>query len=68
MYPIISFIAMIAITYIRVITKLPNSEQFYKGKVKTHKYINRQISQQPENCENRNDPDLVQAFSKEMVG
>jgi hypothetical protein len=68
MYPIISFIAMIAITYIRVITKLPNSEQFYKGKVKTHKYINRQISQQPENCENRNDPDLVQAISKEMVG
>jgi hypothetical protein len=28
--------------YIRVITKLPNSEQFYKGKVKTHNYINRQ--------------------------
>jgi hypothetical protein len=27
---------------LRVITKLPNSEQFYKGKVKTHKYINRQ--------------------------
>ena len=24
------------------ITKLPNSEQFYKGKVKIHKYINRQ--------------------------
>jgi hypothetical protein len=47
---------------IRVITKLPNSEQCYKGKVKTHKYINRQISQKPENCENRNDPDLVQAF------
>jgi hypothetical protein len=23
-----------------------------------------QISQQPENCENRNDPDLVQAFLK----
>jgi hypothetical protein len=23
-------------------TKLPNSEQSYKGKVKTHKYINRQ--------------------------
>ena len=22
------------------------------------------ISQQPENCENRNDPDLVQAFIK----
>ena len=27
---------------IRVTTKLPNSEQSYKGKVKTHKYINRQ--------------------------
>ena len=27
---------------IRVITKLPNSEQSYKGKVKTHKHINRQ--------------------------
>jgi hypothetical protein len=44
--------------------KLPNSEQSYKGKVKTHNYINRQISQQPENCENRNDPDLAQAFLK----
>jgi hypothetical protein len=48
--------------YIRVITKLPNSEQSSKGKVKTHKYINRKNHQQPENCENRNDPDLVQAF------
>ena len=28
--------------YIRVITKLPNSEQSNKAKVKTHKYINRQ--------------------------
>jgi hypothetical protein len=27
---------------ISVITKLPNSEQSYKGKVKTHTYINRQ--------------------------
>ena len=27
---------------IRVITKLPNSEQSYKGKVKTHKFIDRQ--------------------------
>jgi hypothetical protein len=35
--------------YVTVLTKLPNSEQSYKGKVK--------ISQQPENCENRNDPD-----------
>jgi hypothetical protein len=25
----------------KVITKLPNSEQSYKGKVKTHNYINR---------------------------
>ena len=51
----------------KVITKLPYSEQSYKRKVKTHNYINRQISQQPENCENcenRNDPDLVKAFLK----
>jgi hypothetical protein len=27
---------------VRAITKLPNSEQSAKGKVKTHKYINRQ--------------------------
>jgi hypothetical protein len=27
---------------IRVITKLPNSEQSYKGKVKAHMHINRQ--------------------------
>jgi hypothetical protein len=27
---------------IKVMTKLPNSEQSYKGKVKTHNYINRQ--------------------------
>ena len=26
----------------KVITKLPNSEQSSKGKVKTHKYINKQ--------------------------
>ena len=32
----------IRIIEIRVITKLPNSEQSYKGKVKTHNYINRQ--------------------------
>jgi hypothetical protein len=30
------------IVSIKVITKLPNSEQSYKGKVKTHNYINRQ--------------------------
>jgi hypothetical protein len=45
--------------YNNINLKLPNSEQSYKGKVKTHNYINR-----PENCENRNDPDLVQAFLK----
>ena len=33
----------ISVSYgIRVITKLPNSEQSYKGKVKTNNYINRQ--------------------------
>jgi hypothetical protein len=32
--------------HIRVITKLPNSEQSYKWKVKTHKYINRLQSTQ----------------------
>ena len=30
------------VSLIRIITKLPNSEQSYKGKVKTHNYINRQ--------------------------
>ena len=34
---------------IKVITKLPNSEQSYKGKVKTHKYINRQNQSTTEN-------------------
>ena len=43
------------------VTKLPYSEQSYKGKVKTHEYINR--PNQSTN-ENRNDPDLVQAFLK----
>jgi hypothetical protein len=33
--------------YIRVITKLPNSEQSFKGKVKTHKYLNRQNPPDP---------------------
>ena len=32
----------ITLKHIKVITKLPNSEQSYKGKVKTHNYINRQ--------------------------
>ena len=49
---------------LRLITKLPNSEQSYQGKVKTHKYINRHNQSKTEICENRNDPDLVQAFLK----
>ena len=48
---------------IRVITKLPNSEQSYKGKVKTHKYINRQ-NQSTTGKLKKNDLDLVQAFLK----
>ena len=36
------FIALLTRLGIKVITKLPNSEQSYKGKVKTHNYINRQ--------------------------
>jgi hypothetical protein len=50
--------------WIRVITKLPNSEQSYKGKVKTHNYINRQNQSTTRKLWKRNDPDLVQAFLK----
>jgi hypothetical protein len=49
---------------IREITKLPNSEQSYKGKVKTHNYINRQNQSTTGKLWKRNDPDLVQAFLK----
>jgi hypothetical protein len=35
-----------------------------KGKPKLISIQTDKISQQPENCENRNDPDLVQAFLK----
>ncbi len=35
-----------------------------KGNNKTTELRTNKISQQPENCENRNDPDLVQAFLK----
>ena len=57
---------MCIINTIRVITKLPNTEQSSKGKGKTHnKSTNTdKIIQQPENWENRNGPDLVQAFPK----
>ena len=66
-WKILSFVINLNTLYIyeiRVLTKLPNSEQSYKGKVKTHKYINRQNQSTTENCENRNDPDLVQACLK----
>ena len=49
---------------IRIIIKLPNSAQSYKGRVKTHKYINIQNQSTTENCENSNDPDLLQALLK----
>ena len=35
-------ITLTPILKIKVITKLPTSEQSYKGKVKTHKYTDRQ--------------------------
>jgi hypothetical protein len=44
----------------RVITKLQNTDQSSKGKGKSQQTD--KISQQPENWENRNGPDLVQAF------
>ena len=47
---------------IRVITKLPNTEQSSKGKVKTHKSINRQNQSTTGKLGNRNGPHLVQAF------
>jgi hypothetical protein len=47
---------------IRVITKLPNTEQSSKGKGKTHKSTNRQNQLTTENLENRNGPALIQAF------
>ena len=40
--PLYNCICIKYVVLIRVITKLPNSEQSYKGKVKTHMYINRQ--------------------------
>ena len=38
----ISWRSVLLVEEISVITKLPNSEQSYKGKVNTHNYINRQ--------------------------
>jgi hypothetical protein len=42
--------------------RTPNNHT--KGKSKLIIILTDKISQQPENCENRNDPDLVQAFLK----
>jgi hypothetical protein len=55
------FLKNLSLIYCQLITKLPNTEQSSKGKGKTHESINRQ---QQENWENRNGPDLVQAFPK----
>ena len=49
---------------IRVITKLPNSNNLPKGKSKLRSIKTDKTSQQPENCENGKYPDLVQAFPK----
>jgi len=52
---------------IRVITKLPNTEQSSKGKVKTHKSINRQNQSTTGKLGNRKGPRLGTGISKEMV-
>jgi len=49
---------------IRVITKLPNTEQSSKGKVKTYKSTNRQNQSTTGKLGKRNSPDLVQASLK----
>jgi hypothetical protein len=54
--------------HIRVITKLPNSEQSYKGKVKTHKYINRQNQSTTGKLWKPYWPWFGTGISKEMVG
>jgi hypothetical protein len=52
---------------IKVITKLPNSKQSYKGKVKTHNYINRQNQSTTESLEvqlsGKPDPRLNRSLS-----
>ena len=52
---------------IRVIIKLPNSEQSYKGKVKTHKYIHRQNQSTTGKLWKPIWPLLGTGISKEMV-
>ena len=51
------------LSYIRVIAKLLNSEQSYKGKVKTHKYIDRQNQSTTGKLWKRNDPDIVMKYN-----
>jgi hypothetical protein len=52
------------ISVIRVITKLPNTEQSSKGKGKTHKSTNRQNQSTTGKLGKPQWPDLVQAFPK----
>ena len=54
--------------WIRVITKLPNSEQSYKEKVKTHNYINRQNQSTTGKLWKLQWLWLGTGISKEMVG
>ena len=53
---------------IRVITKLPNTEQSSKGKGKTHKSTNRQNQSTTGKLGKPQWPELGTGISKEMVG
>jgi hypothetical protein len=57
-------ILVVTLKEMRVITKLPNSEQSYKGKVKT------QVYKRTKSVNNRKTVKtvLVQAFQNEIVG
>ena len=66
--PEISSFQCDSIKEIRIITKLPNSEQSYKGKVKTHNYINRQNQSTTEKLWKPKWPWLGTGISKEMEG
>jgi hypothetical protein len=50
--------------FFRNVCRTPNN--LTKGKSKLIIIKTDKISQQPENCEKRNDPDLVQAFLKQL--
>ena len=64
---VISYCKLFPCHLIRVITKLPNSEQSYKGKVKTHKYINGQNQSTTGKLWKPYWPWLGTGISKEMV-